>query len=88
VYCMAYKKSNFESNIEQHLPRHMLGYPQGRMGLAPLPFSFFLADLVDFKGGLFRHSQTGLVPGDLYGSLCSRTSENCKKDLFSYVHNI
>ncbi|KAJ7252582.1 hypothetical protein C8J57DRAFT_1351069 [Mycena rebaudengoi] len=32
LYCMAYKKSNFESNIKQHLPRHMLGYLQERMG--------------------------------------------------------
>ncbi|KAJ7246695.1 hypothetical protein C8J57DRAFT_1360119, partial [Mycena rebaudengoi] len=33
LYCMAYKKSNFESNIKQHLPRHMLGYLQERMGV-------------------------------------------------------
>ncbi|KAJ7242020.1 hypothetical protein C8J57DRAFT_1244263 [Mycena rebaudengoi] len=32
LYCMAYKKSNFESNIKQHLPRHMLGYLQEKMG--------------------------------------------------------
>ncbi|KAJ7262072.1 hypothetical protein C8J57DRAFT_1232197 [Mycena rebaudengoi] len=33
LYCMAYKKSNFESNIKQHLPRHMLGYLQEKMGV-------------------------------------------------------
>ncbi|KAJ6450568.1 hypothetical protein C8R47DRAFT_1189292 [Mycena vitilis] len=33
LYCMAYKKSDFESNIKQHLPRHMLGYLQERMGV-------------------------------------------------------
>ncbi|KAJ7232353.1 hypothetical protein C8J57DRAFT_1383741 [Mycena rebaudengoi] len=33
LYCMAYKKSNFESNIKQQLPRHMLGYLQERMGV-------------------------------------------------------
>ncbi|KAJ7772443.1 hypothetical protein B0H16DRAFT_1714643 [Mycena metata] len=33
LYCMAYKKAAFESNIKQHLPRHMLGYLQERMGV-------------------------------------------------------
>ncbi|KAJ7279627.1 hypothetical protein C8J57DRAFT_1221277 [Mycena rebaudengoi] len=32
LYCMAYK-SNFELNIKQHLPRHMLGYLQEKMGV-------------------------------------------------------
>ncbi|KAJ7238394.1 hypothetical protein C8J57DRAFT_1246471 [Mycena rebaudengoi] len=32
LYCMAYRKSNFESNIKQHHPRHMLGYLQEKMG--------------------------------------------------------
>jgi hypothetical protein len=37
LYCMAY--NNFESNIKQHLPRHMLGYLQEKMGLASSPSS-------------------------------------------------
>ncbi|KAJ7231956.1 hypothetical protein C8J57DRAFT_1250827 [Mycena rebaudengoi] len=32
LYCMAYKKSNFELKIKQYLPRHMLGYLQEKMG--------------------------------------------------------
>ncbi|KAJ7125542.1 hypothetical protein C8R43DRAFT_1240832 [Mycena crocata] len=35
LYCLAYKKSDFEFNIKQHLPRHMLGYLQERMGVDP-----------------------------------------------------
>ncbi|KAJ7212802.1 hypothetical protein C8J57DRAFT_1256301 [Mycena rebaudengoi] len=41
LYYMAYKKSNFESQIKQHLPRHMLGYLQERMGLASIAIQLF-----------------------------------------------
>ncbi|KAJ7258193.1 hypothetical protein C8J57DRAFT_1234367 [Mycena rebaudengoi] len=32
LYCMAYMKSDFESNIKQHLPRHILRYLQEKIG--------------------------------------------------------
>ncbi|KAJ7246074.1 hypothetical protein C8J57DRAFT_1241859 [Mycena rebaudengoi] len=41
LYCMAYKKSNFESNIKQHLLCYMLGYLQERMGLASIAIQLF-----------------------------------------------
>ncbi|KAF8517098.1 hypothetical protein JB92DRAFT_3307239, partial [Gautieria morchelliformis] len=31
LYCQAYKKANFVSNIKVHLPRHLLGYLQEKM---------------------------------------------------------
>jgi hypothetical protein len=32
LYCQAYKKAGLASNIKAHLPRHMLGYLQAKLG--------------------------------------------------------
>ena len=32
LYKQAFKRANFKSNIKVHLPRHMLGYHQEKMG--------------------------------------------------------
>ncbi|EIW62287.1 uncharacterized protein TRAVEDRAFT_35644 [Trametes versicolor FP-101664 SS1] len=33
LYCQAFKKAEFESGIKAHLPRHILGYQQERLGV-------------------------------------------------------
>jgi hypothetical protein len=40
LYCQAYKKAGLASNIKAHLPRHMLGYLQAKLGRVVPPSAF------------------------------------------------
>jgi len=33
LYCQAYKRAGFDSDIKVHFPRHILGYLQERLGV-------------------------------------------------------
>jgi hypothetical protein len=35
LYCKAFKEAGFASKIKVHLPRHLIGYSQERLGLVP-----------------------------------------------------